>query len=141
MSQIFTADHQQIKRAGKGQMIVASAVKLIKGWNTLTVRANNFRVHDRSHVDSGRFLHDQGITLRPVSAIHREEPHASIANVDLEPVSIMLQFVHPTRTAGRLLGDSRKARMNESGRRIEWPAARGTPQHAADTQALNRKLN
>jgi hypothetical protein len=37
MSQFFTADHQQIKGTRKSQMVITSAVKLLKGWNTITV--------------------------------------------------------------------------------------------------------
>jgi hypothetical protein len=32
----------------------------------------------------------------------------------------------------RLLGDDWLTGMNESGRRVEWPTARSTPQHFAD---------
>src|SRR5262249_56407033 len=46
----------------------------------------------------------------------------------------------PFRTGWRLLGDSRLARMDESSRRVQWPAASVTPQHAADIASKsNRK--
>jgi hypothetical protein len=44
----------------------------------------------------------------------------------------MLEFMRPARANWGLLGDDWPARMNESGRRVDWPATRVTPQHAAD---------
>jgi hypothetical protein len=43
----------------------------------------------------------------------------------------MLQFMRPARPSWGLLGDDWLARMNETGRRVYWPAARvtHTPQH------------
>jgi hypothetical protein len=35
--------------------------------------------------------------------------------MNLEPVAVVLQFVRPAGTAGRLLGDDWLTRMNESG--------------------------
>src|SRR5262245_65633476 len=50
----------------------------------------------------------------------------------------MLQFMPPAWPRGRLLGDNRLTRMDERSRRVQWPAARATPQHAADLE-LNEK--
>jgi hypothetical protein len=118
MSQIFIADHHQIKRAGKGQMIVTAAVKILKRRNTLTVSANNFCIQDGSHIYSRRFLHDKGIATAPIVTIDRVEPHPPLTNMDLQPVAIMLQLVRPARPARRLLGDDWLERMNESSRRV-----------------------
>jgi hypothetical protein len=104
-------------------MIVASAVKLLKGWNTLTVGADNLRIHDRGHINSCRFFHDQGIAIAPIVSIDRVEPNASIADMDLKPIAVVLQLVRPTRPAWRLLGDDWLTRMNEGGRRIHGPTA------------------
>src|SRR5262249_38683731 len=56
------------------------------------------------------------------------------SEVILEPIAVIFQLMRPTWPGGRLLGDDWLARMNESGRRIQWPAARitHTLQHAAD---------
>jgi hypothetical protein len=57
-----------------------------------------------------------------------------LADVDLQPVAVMFQFMRPARANWGLLGDDWLARMDESGRRIDRPAARvtHTPQHAGD---------
>ena len=55
---------------------------------------------------------NQRVTLRPIRPI--VQPHPTVADMDLESVPVMLQFVHPARPSGRLLGDNRKARMDES---------------------------
>src|SRR6478752_1449347 len=60
--------------------------------------------------------------------------------MDLQPIAVMLQLVRPTRTGGRFLGDSRLTRMNESSGRVQWPAARVTPQHAADIMGRPEKM-
>ena len=105
MSQVFTADHQQIKRTRKSQMIITSAVKLLKGWNTFAIGADTLRIHDRGHIDSRRFLHDQGITIAPIVSINRVELHPTVADMDLQPVAVVLQFVRPARASWRLLGE------------------------------------
>src|SRR5215471_11938357 len=51
--------------------------------------------------------------------------------MDLQTIAVMLQLMRPTRTCWRFLGDSRLTGMDESSRRVRWPAARVTPQHAA----------
>jgi hypothetical protein len=38
-----------------------------------------------------------------------------------------------------MLGDDWLTRMDESGWRIQWPAARDTPQHAADITSATQK--
>jgi hypothetical protein len=43
-------------------------------------------------------------------------PHPSVANVDLQPVAVMLQLVRPARATRRLRYDDRAAGMNEGGR-------------------------
>src|SRR4029453_13706877 len=101
-------------------MVVTSAVKLVKGWNALTVGADYLGIHDRGHIESRRFLHDQRIAVAPVVSIDRVEPHPTVADVDLQPVPVVLQLMRPTRSGGRLLGDDWLARMNESGRCIQW---------------------
>src|SRR5512138_3815923 len=57
----------------------------------------------------------------------------TIADVDLQSIAVMLEFVRPAGTAGRLLGDDWLTRMDESSRRIQWPAAtKATQYHDAD---------
>src|SRR5262245_4829125 len=57
----------------------------------------------------------------------------TIMHVDLGPIAIMLQLVRPARAVRRLRDYDWLARMNESSRRVQWPAAPlGWRYHAAD---------
>ena len=88
-------------------------------------------VNNQWCTETRRFLHDTRISLRPIIPIHRIEPHAVIADVNLQPIAIVLEFVHPARASGGLVGDGRPTRMNETGRRIDRPPER-TTRHCAD---------
>jgi hypothetical protein len=99
-------------------MIITSIVKHLKSWNTLSVGANNFRIHDRGHVDPQSFLNDQGIAVAPIVSIDRVELHPTIADMDLQPIAVMLQLVRPACSSWGLLGDDWLARMDESGGRV-----------------------
>ena len=52
---------------------------------------------------------------------------------------VMLQLVRPARSRWGLLGDNRLARMNESSRRVRWPAARVTRKHSGDIRSTSPK--
>ena len=79
---------------------------------------------------------NQRISLRPVRAVHRVEPHVPIADMDLQSIAIVLQLVCPIRPSGRLLGVSRLTGINESGRRIIGPAAEPARNHASNKGRL-----
>jgi hypothetical protein len=70
-----------------------------------------------------RFLNDAWIASGPISPIHRVKAHAAVTDVDLQPVPIVLQFVHPAITARWLNSDGRTAGLGEGSRRVYWPAA------------------
>ena len=74
-------------------------------------------VDNRGAFNAPRIPDNQRITLRPVSAVDRVQPHPSIAHMDLEPIAVMLQLMRPAG-ARRGLGDNGLTRMNESGSRI-----------------------
>ena len=38
-------------------------------------------------------FHNKGIAFRPVGPVHGVEPHPAIADMDLQPVAVMLQLV------------------------------------------------
>ena len=56
--------------------------------------------------------------LRPMGAVHCVEAYASVADVDLKSVAVVLQFVRPARSAWWLVGDTRQTGMHETGRGI-----------------------
>jgi len=64
------------------------------------------------------------IGVRPVSSIHRVEAHTSVAHMDLQAITIMLQLMRPPGPARRLAGDCRLTGIDETGRRINWPASK-----------------
>jgi hypothetical protein len=70
----------------------------------------------------GRVPDDQGVALGPVRAVDRVEPNASIADMDLQPIAIVLQLMRPTGATRRLRHDYGTAGMNESsGALIDLP--------------------
>jgi hypothetical protein len=64
-------------------MVITSAVKFLKGWNTITIGANNLRIHDCGHVDPQSLLHDEGIAVAPIVSIDRVEAHPTVPHMDL----------------------------------------------------------
>jgi hypothetical protein len=64
----------------------------------------------------------RGVALGPIRGVHGVEVHPPVADMDLQPVAIVLEFMHPALAMRRLLGDSRTAGMDESGGRV-WPTA------------------
>jgi hypothetical protein len=48
-------------------------------------------------------------------SVHREQPHPPVANVDLQPVAIVFEFMHPALATRRALRDGRTAGMDEGG--------------------------
>jgi hypothetical protein len=56
-------------------------------------------------------------------------------------IAVVLQLVRPAGTDWRLLGDDWLTGMNESGRRVQWPAARATPKHAGDILREQERSN
>ena len=68
---------------------------------------NNLGIHDRVDFDPRGFLHNARIAFRPVGSVHCEQSHPTIADMDLQPIAVMLQLMRPARPGWGLLGDSR----------------------------------
>ena len=79
---------------------------------------NNLGVNNQRLSETSCFLHDTRIALGPVISVHRVELYPAIADMDLQPIAVMLQLVRPPRTGWRFLRDSRLTGMDESSRRI-----------------------
>jgi hypothetical protein len=95
--------------------------------NAFTVETDHLGVDVRITFDPRRIVSNAWIAIRPIRPVHRVEPHPAVAGVDLQPVAIVLEFVHPAGTGGWPLGYFRLARRNETSRHLPRPAARGTP--------------
>jgi hypothetical protein len=66
-------------------------------------------------LESGSFSDDARIAFRPVGSVDRVQTHPTIADMDLQPIPVMLQFVRPAGATRRLRYDYGAAWMNESG--------------------------
>ena len=52
--------------------------------------AHDLGINDGAAFDPGGLLDDERLTRGPVGAIYRIEPHAPVADMDLQPVSVVL---------------------------------------------------
>src|SRR5262245_33290647 len=103
-------------------------------------KPDNLSVEDCRSVEACCRLGHERIAFRPVCTIDGEETNPTISDMDLQPIAVMFQLMRPARAGWRLLGDDWLTRMDESSRRrIEWPAARVTPQHGVDIAAMASK--
>ena len=102
--------------------------------HALVIEIDHLGVKNGSALDARRFLDDAGIAVAPVSTVHRVEPHPPIADMDLQPIAVMLQFMRPAGALRGLLGDGWTTWMDKGSRRVFGPATRGThtPQHAQE---------
>ena len=90
------------KCTSDGKVIGSAAMQGVEIGSTLIVETNHLGIHNRAAFDTRRFPHNAGIALRPVGSVHGVEPNAAIADMDLQPIAVVLQLVHPTRAGRRL---------------------------------------
>src|SRR5690349_6320920 len=98
--------------------LIDLAMQSVEVRNAIGRQMNNLGVNNQRLTQERRFLHNARIAFGPVVSVHRIQTHATIADVYLQPVAVMLQLVQPTRTGGWPLGDHRLTRMNESSGRV-----------------------
>jgi len=98
---------------------------------SILVRADDLRVDDSVAFNVLGLIRDHRIAIRPIATIHREQAYAAITGMDLEPVAVVLQLVHPPWPARWARGNGRLTRMDEAERRIQGPPPRSTQYHAA----------
>jgi hypothetical protein len=67
-------------------------------------------------IDTDRLLDAARVSVGPVVAIARIEPHPAIADVDLQPIAVMFQLMRTAWPGWGLCSDGRAARMDESSR-------------------------
>jgi len=110
-----------IRRSKARAMALSSTVRLCSASKSAAPfgrQVNNLGINDDWLSEPRRFLDNAWIALGPVGAVHRVEPHATAADMDLMPVAVMLELVRPTGASWGLLGDGRLTGMNESSRCI-----------------------
>jgi len=64
-------------------------------------KTDNLGINNQGFRKAGRFLDNPRIARRPVRPVLGVEPHSSIANVNLQPIAVMLQLVRQTRANRR----------------------------------------
>jgi hypothetical protein len=89
---------KKIESEGHGFVICSAAMQSIEICGPIGRQVNNLGINSQGLTQPRRFLDNAGITLRPVSAIHRVEPNATVTHMDLQPVAVRLQLVRPTGT-------------------------------------------
>ena len=115
-------------------MIVDAGMQRVEVVNAVLVGTAALRINDRLLDREPRCVLDNPrVTVALIDAGSGEQPHPSIADMDLQAVAVMLDFVHPQRADGRPLGHGRQARRYE-GRR----SAEGSPPRSLDTTPLHK---
>src|SRR6516225_6939670 len=114
--QIIPVPHQQIESAGYRLLISGAAMQGIKLRHALVIETDHLGIKDGSALDARRFLDDARIAIGPIGPVHRIEPHQPVADIDLQPITIMLQFMRPARAIRRLLGDNWTTWVDEGSR-------------------------
>ena len=66
-------------------------------------------IHNSTAFEARGILHNAGIAFGPIGPVHGVEPHTGIADVDLQPIAVVLQLVRPAWTSWRLADDYRAA--------------------------------
>ncbi len=84
-------------------MLEAAAMQPIEIGAAMLVGADDLGVDYDRHLDAPRLLDNDRVPVRPIGSVDRVEPHPSAPGVDLQPVSVVLDLMHPAFAAGRLL--------------------------------------
>ena len=111
-------------------MIGSAAMQGIELRHTPVIETDHLGIKDGSTLDARSFLDNARITVRPIAAIHRVESHPPVADMDLQPIAVMLEFMRPAgacggclatvgrhgwmKAAGTLLGRPREVRIRHN---------------------------
>jgi len=95
-------------------VVIDLVMQQVELHDAFAVETHHLGIDDRITFDARRILSDARIAIPPIRPVHRVEAHPSVADVDLQPIAIVLEFVP---------GHFWLARRNETGRRIARPAA------------------
>ena len=106
-------------------MIGSAAMQGIELRHTPVIETDHLGIKDGSTLAARSFLDNARITVRPIAAIHRVESHPPVADMDLQPIAVMLEFMRPAGFIRWTFSNRRSARGDEGGRRVFGPATRG----------------
>ena len=93
--QVVPVEHQQIESAGDCNVIVRAIMQKFKIRRSIFARTNDFRIDNRGTVQPTGLHAYERVAGGPVSTVHRVETHASIANMDLQAIAVVLQLMRP----------------------------------------------
>src|SRR3974390_376913 len=132
--QIVAIPHQKVERAGDRLLIGSAAMQGIELRHAFVIETDHLGIENGNALDARRFLDDARVAVSPVGPVHRIETHPPIAEMDLQPIAVMLEFMRPAGALRGLLGDSWTTWMDEVSRDALRPPTRGThtPQHAQE---------
>ena len=98
---------QEVERAGNRLILEAATMQPIEIGFAVLIRANDFTIEDRIPFETGGLLHNARIALGPIGGVHGVEPHATGADMDLQPIAVVLHLVNPMLARGRCFGEAR----------------------------------
>ena len=114
-------------------MIVDAGMQRVEVANAVLIGTAALRIYDRLLDRQSRgVLDNPRIAVAPIDPGSGEQAHPSIADMDLQPVSIMLDFMDPARTRRRPFRYGRQARRHKGGR-----SAGGSTPRSLDTTPLH----
>ena len=79
-------------------MIVGAIVQKFKIRNSIFASTNDFRIDNRGAIQPTGLRNYDRVAGGPISTVHRVEAHATVANMDLQSIAVMLQLMRPART-------------------------------------------
>ena len=113
-SPVLAIEHEQIEGAGDGSVIIAAAVQSIEIGKSIGTQADHLGVNDGCPLDAGGLSGDQRIAFGPVCGVHCVEPHSTVAGMDLQPISVVLELMYPARAGRRLVSKSWSTRPDKT---------------------------
>jgi hypothetical protein len=116
---VRAVEFEQIEGIEQRAVIVLAAVKLVEDGEPAGIATDRLAVDRRRAGPQRRHgRDDQRIALRPVEAAAREQADAAVRLPGDQPITVMLNFMHPLRAGGRPRRERRDARLGK---------ARGSP--------------
>src|SRR5262245_34521227 len=112
-AKIYAVQLQQVEGVQE-HGIVATDPQLLKNRNPIFITADRPAVDQAgAHRQRCRAYADQGVSVRPVVPVARDQTDPRRVAADHEPKAVMLDFVHPAWTGRRALGSGWQTGLNK----------------------------
>jgi hypothetical protein len=100
---VLTIDREQIECDQARFMVVVPGAQGAEIGQAVVAQDHGLAIdHKGCRAQLAGGLSDQGISFRPVVAVPREQPHAVALALNQQPETVVLDLVHPVRTARNL---------------------------------------